>query len=204
MPRNVEIKAHARQWDVQIATARRLSTSEHILVQEDYFFRVRGARLKLRVLGGRQGELILYRRDDRPGPKSSEYEVSPVPDPNSIRRILSAFLIPDGEVRKRRTLFHVGQTRVHFDEVAELGRFIELEVVLAPEQTDADGARIAENLMAQLGIKQEDLIRGAYREMLRPRRPRAARARTARGPKRARASGHRRGRGSRRPRGSRR
>lgn len=199
MPRNVEIKAHARQWDVQIATARRLSTAEHLLVQEDFFYRVRGARLKLRVLGPHQGELILYRRDDRPGPKTSDYLVSPVPDPDSMRRVLASFLRPAGEVRKRRTLFHVGQTRVHFDEVAELGRFIELEVVLAPEQSESDGQRIAEALMAQLGIDPEDLIRGAYREMLEPRR-RGARKRA----RKARASGSGRGRGSRRPRGSRR
>ncbi|HLF06429.1 MAG TPA: class IV adenylate cyclase [Thermoplasmata archaeon] len=195
MARNVEIKANSRQWDVQIGTARRLATAEHVLLQEDIFFRVRGARLKLRTLGPQSGELILYNRDDKSGPKTSEYAVSPVPDPDSMRRILAKVFRPDGEVKKRRTLFHIGQTRIHFDEVAGLGRFIELEVVLRDDQTEAEGAKIAENLMAQLDIRKEDLIRGAYRDMLKGRRPR---------PRKPRASRSSRGRVSRRARGSRR
>jgi hypothetical protein len=58
-----------------------------------------------------------------------------------------------GVVRKTRTLYLVGQTRVHLDEVEGLGPFLELEVVLAPGQSAADGERIARDLMGRLGVR---------------------------------------------------
>jgi predicted adenylyl cyclase CyaB len=67
-----------------------------------------------------------------------------------------------GVVRKTRYLFMIGQTRVHLDEVENLGTFAELEVVLRPGQSDAEGREIAESLLPHLGIQQEDLIEGAY------------------------------------------
>lgn len=73
-------------------------------------------------------------------------------------------------VRKRRSLYLVGTTRIHIDEVEGLGYFLELEVVLQPAQTDGDGRVIAETLMAELGIRPEDLIEGAYIDMLENRR----------------------------------
>jgi predicted adenylyl cyclase CyaB len=71
-----------------------------------------------------------------------------------------------GVVRKRRYLYLVGQTRVHLDEVEGLGEFMELEVVLRPEQSDAEGQAIARDLMTRLGIREEDLLEGAYMDLL--------------------------------------
>lgn len=59
----------------------------------------------------------------------------------------------------------VGQTRIHLDDVVGLGKFMELEVVLKPGQTDAQGQAEAELLMAKLGIKETDLIDSAYMDM---------------------------------------
>jgi predicted adenylyl cyclase CyaB len=56
-------------------------------------------------------------------------------------------------VRKRRSLYQMGQTRIHLPEVEGLGTFLELEVVLGPGQGEHEGAMIAAELMAQLGIK---------------------------------------------------
>lgn len=64
-------------------------------------------------------------------------------------------------VEKRRELYLVGQTRIHFDDVAGLGQFIELEVVLRPTQDPEEGVAIAERLMAELGIEPTDLVAAA-------------------------------------------
>jgi predicted adenylyl cyclase CyaB len=71
-----------------------------------------------------------------------------------------------GVVRKTRYLYLVGQTRIHLDDVDGLGQFMELEVVLEEGQSDAEGQRVAENLMWALGVEQSDLIDGAYMDLL--------------------------------------
>ncbi|HSB67662.1 MAG TPA: class IV adenylate cyclase, partial [Anaerolineales bacterium] len=71
-----------------------------------------------------------------------------------------------GVVSKVRYLFMVGQTRIHLDKVSDLGEFIELEVVLNSGQSDADGEWIANGLMRQLGITEQDLIDTAYVDLL--------------------------------------
>ena len=43
---------------------------------------------------------------------------------------------------------------------------MELEVVLRPGQPDDDGQEIARELMTRLGVKEEDLLEGAYMDML--------------------------------------
>ena len=71
-----------------------------------------------------------------------------------------------GVVKKHRTLYMIGQTRVHLDRVEDLGHFMELEVVLREEQAEKEGVKIAEEIMSQLGIRQESLIECAYFDLL--------------------------------------
>lgn len=167
MPENIELKARASDWERQLAAARGLCGAEEVLEQEDSFFPCPGGRLKLRDLGpGRGAQLIFYRRPDSAGPKRSEFDLSPVPDPGSMRALLARALGQGKSVRKRRLLLLAGQTRVHFDEVRGLGRFIELEVCLRPGQSRDEGAAIARELMGRLGIADADLIAGAYADLL--------------------------------------
>ena len=53
--------------------------------------------------------------------------------------------------------------------VKGLGRFIELEVVLAPGQSPEEGEKIAERFRAALDIRDEDLIDCAYMDMMTAR-----------------------------------
>ena len=76
--------------------------------------------------------------------------------------MLLSILETKAVVSKRREVFLVDSTRIHLDEVDNLGTFIELEVVLTKSQTDSDGERIASEWMERLGVRQEDLIEQAY------------------------------------------
>jgi len=69
-------------------------------------------------------------------------------------------------VRKKRAVHLIGQTRVHLDEVEGLGHFVELEVVLRPEQDAVDGGAIARGLMASLDIGPDQLVEFAYIDLL--------------------------------------
>src|SRR5262249_45898811 len=137
-----------------------------ILDQEDIFFRTPAWRLKLRILGERHGELILYHRSDSAGPKRPEYAIAPTTDPASLRAVLAAALGEAGVVRKRRWVCLVGPSRVRLDAVAGLGRFVELEVVLRPGQAEGEGVATAEGLMARLGITPDRLVEGPYIDLL--------------------------------------
>ncbi len=167
MPSNVEIKA--RVPDLAPIRQRVESISDGpavILDQEDIFYTVPQGRLKLRILGLGRGELILYHRSDVAGPKTSNYQIAPTREPEVLRAILSHVLPTRAVVRKRRWLYHVGQTRVHLDQVAGLGDFVELEVVLHAGQAAEAGIAIARALMLSLDIAEPQLVDKSYVDLL--------------------------------------
>lgn len=166
MPTNIEIKARARDFEGIKSRAEKLSdTPVKVIPQEDTFFNTPQGRLKLRLLAD-QAELIYYTRPDQQGPKRSDYHIAHVSDPENLKCVLEMVYGIRGVVRKKRYLYLVGQTRVHLDEVEGLGQFMELEVVLDNGQSDAEGQKIAEDLMSALGVERADLIDGAYMDFL--------------------------------------
>jgi adenylate cyclase len=167
MRRNVEIKARVSTFDSIVEKVEAFADDgPTIIEQEDTFFNCPRGRLKLRKFSESEGELIFYNRPDTLEPKECQYIISPTPSPGSLRDVLSHSLGIKGLVRKQRTLYLVGQTRIHLDEVEGLGKFIEIEVVLHPEQNTADGVRIANDLIEKLGIHVSDLVDRAYIDIL--------------------------------------
>ena len=167
MPSNIEIKARIEDPAGLARRAAKISDEGPMEIeQDDTFFHCQAGRLKLRVFSPYKGELIFYRRKDEEGPKESFYLRSPTSDPETLREALTLAYGQAGRVRKHRTLFHVGRTRIHLDDVQELGCFMELEVVLEQGEDPETGVREAENLMTKLGIGPEQLIEGAYVDML--------------------------------------
>ncbi|KAM4902072.1 uncharacterized protein FYW23_002728 [Sylvia borin] len=148
-----------------------------VLFQTDTFFRVPRGRLKLRRTQDGRGELIFYERPDSAGPKLSKFSITPTADPEGLQAVLSQSLGVLGTVTKERLLLLLGQTRLHLDQVQGLGDFLELEVVLRPEQSVEDGQRVARELLRELGVEEQDLVCGAYLDLLlsphilTPRRP---------------------------------
>jgi predicted adenylyl cyclase CyaB len=167
MPANIEIKARARDFAALQSQAAALSdVPVQVVIQEDTFFNVPKGRLKLRILAPRRGQLIFYERPDQNSPKRSDYHIFETGEPENLKTTLARALGTRGVVRKTRYLYQVGQTRVHLDDVAGLGQFMELEVVLQDGQSDAEGRAIAEELKSRLGVEDPDLIEGAYMDLL--------------------------------------
>ena len=167
MPSNIEIKARVSDFDSLLQRVEELSdTSLQVIRQEDTFFNTEKGRLKLRVLPPDRAQLIYYLRSDQEGPKRSDYHIFETPDPENLKRVLELAYGIRGVVKKTRYLYTVGQTRVHVDDVEGLGQFMELEVVMQAGQSDEQGQAIAEGLMTSLGIEKEDLIEGAYMDMI--------------------------------------
>jgi predicted adenylyl cyclase CyaB len=167
MARNIELKAVVHDMDGLRRRAEAMSdTPCQVIEQEDTFYYTPRGRLKLRQLGVDYGQLVYYLRGDSHGPKHSEYSIFETDQPEQLQAILAAAYGVRGVVSKVRSLYLVGQTRIHLDEVQGLGQFMELEVVMQPEQSDAQGERIAQELMERLGILPGDLIDVAYIDLL--------------------------------------
>ncbi|KAK6192597.1 hypothetical protein SNE40_004041 [Patella caerulea] len=167
MPSNVEIKAKVDDLENMKLKAKEVSGSDGVLiVQEDTFFNATTGRLKLRQLQNESSMLIFYNRPDQTGPKFSEYHITTIEDPESLKVTLGKAYGIKGVVKKKRFLFLVDQTRIHVDDVEGLGSFMELEVVMKENQTTEEGQQIAEDLMKKLDIQENSLITGAYMDLL--------------------------------------
>lgn len=167
MPCNIEIKARvADRAALERIVAGLADSGPEILEQDDTFFAVPAGRLKLREFAEGASELIFYHRSDTAGPKPSHYRIAPLPAAEPLRGMLADALGNAGRVRKRRTLYLVGPTRIHLDQVEGLGDFMELEVVLNENQSPAEGTAIADQLLQQLEIPASALIRTAYVDLL--------------------------------------
>jgi predicted adenylyl cyclase CyaB len=166
--RNVEIKAKVADLGAIECRARALAdTGPVALEQEDTFFGCGRGRLKLRQFGGtEEAELIYYERPASTGPKESKYLIHRTAKPAQLSAVLAASLGIRGVVRKRRTLYLIGPTRVHLDRVEGLGDYVELEVVRQPGETTSRGVAIANDLMDELGIPRDALIEKAYIDLL--------------------------------------
>jgi predicted adenylyl cyclase CyaB len=167
MPRNVEIKARiADLAATQRLVAAAADRGPALLAQTDTFFVVPSGRLKLREFSDRPAELIFYRRPDTPEPSQSLWAKVTIPDAAALRELLAPALGVRGQVVKRRTLFFVGRTRVHLDEVRDLGAFLELEVVLDDGEDVSTGIDEAHRLLRRFGVPDGALVPEAYIDLL--------------------------------------
>lgn len=180
--RNVEIKAFVKDPKGFLSKVESIAKKTDAFQQVDYFFNVpkeRG-RLKLRIqspsagsgatesnpMVPEKGQLIFYNRNDQSGPKLSNYIIYETKEPMVLISTMDMAIGVTGKVQKHRTLYMYGQTRIHYDQVNDLGRFMELEVVLKEDQTAEQGQEIAKAIMEQLGVQQSDLVEGAYFDLL--------------------------------------
>lgn len=141
------------------------------LTQRDTYFEVPRGRLKLREEPDAVATLIAYERPDLAGNRESRYRLVAVPRPADLRDALETTLGIAVVVSKTRRLFIHEGVRIHLDRVEGLGDFIEFEGVAADDEDPAGFTALLASLRASLGIRDEDLQRGSYSDLLRAGRP---------------------------------
>lgn len=168
---NVEIKARCADLDAARRRALRHATQRlGVDRQVDTYFATRAGRLKLRESSLSGGQLVPYLRNDVAGPRRSDYRVIPVADAEGTKRLLSEILGVDCVVEKEREILLSGNVRIHLDQVKGLGSFVELEAVFdGSSAAEAEQRRRVEQLMAQLGVREEDLVPLSYETLVRQR-----------------------------------
>jgi predicted adenylyl cyclase CyaB len=165
MPSNLEIKACIA--DLAVAESRAISirsTFSGILRQTDTYFRVANGRLKLREVENCPSQLIYYERIEEDSQRLSNYDIHFSDMPQSLKLVLEKAFGIRCTVAKIRTLYLYGTTRIHLDQVEDLGNFLEFEV---PVQ---ESEKIAQNtlnvLIEAFNLNPGDFLLHSYADLM--------------------------------------
>lgn len=176
---NLELKAHYPN-ERGHSQAKRLTIHKNLLVQTDTYFNVKSdclvnARLKLRKIDKGSDvsyELIYYSRPDQTDAKHSKYKICNVIDGEVLLDILTNTLGVLVVVEKKRTVYLYKNSRIHIDNVRNLGQFIEFEVVYPcvcenDGQTEDEAKQVMQELYEHFDIDNYGkLCKGSYSDLL--------------------------------------
>lgn len=165
--KNIEIKARAKDLNtIRNVIRQNDGTLEKTLHQTDTYFHVHTGRMKLRETDEDTAVLIQYNRVNSPEAKISNYTIYKTASAKELKTCLENALGVKVIVKKKRELYIIKSTRIHLDEVEDLGTFIELETVVADESKISDYGKENADLQSLLGIKKPDLIKVSYSDLL--------------------------------------
>ena len=167
MPTNYEFKARCTAIEpleqILLKKNPRFIGTDH---QVDTYFNVVSGRMKLRE-GNIENSLIHYERPDTTGAKQSNVLLYNHEPSDSLKRILTSALGIKIVVDKTRKIYFIDNVKFHFDEVKELGSFVEVEAI------DKDGSIGIEKLKSQcddyaklFGISTDQFIAFSYSDLL--------------------------------------
>lgn len=161
------------EWQARAEPA--IDEADHYFNAPDRDFGRTDEAFRLRRIGARN--LITYKGPKQAGPAKTRTEIElPLADGAQVaddfcRLVQRLGYRPTAVVRKRRTIRHFQRDgfdlQVCLDEVVEVGRFVELEIVAPPERR-GDAERLLQALAAELGLGNSE--RRSYLEMLLERR----------------------------------
>lgn len=167
MPLNIEFKAITNNL---AAAEEKLQTLKPRYVGEDHqidtYFNVTNGRLKLRE-GNIEYSLIYYERENTSDAKQSDVILYNHQPNESLKQLLIKVHGIKTVVDKKRRIYFIDNVKFHFDTVAGLGTFIEVEAI------DTDGTIPIEKLQEQcnyyanfLGVQPTDYLAVSYSDML--------------------------------------
>lgn len=163
MGKNLELKIKVDEHNF-VEQILKESNAEFIdtLNQKDIYYKYDNGLLKLRNVNG-NGELIKYNRDELSSERWSDYEILNV-DPEKAELFFRDVLKEEAVVKKVRKLWLYKNTRVHLDEVEQLGNFVELETVVKESLEEA--RKIFDETVELLKLDLSKQLKTSYRTLL--------------------------------------
>lgn len=178
MATNLEFKAHCQSFESLYPKLADLeATHRETVHQTDTYFYLTQVkdtatletckpRLKLREVDEiDEAWLIYYERPNHSESRYSQYQLSKVSDPSTLKALLTVALGVETIVQKRREVWMFKNTRIHLDTVADLGRFIELETVFQG-QTEAEAADEHQHVKKTLHLGPADPVAVSYSDLV--------------------------------------
>jgi predicted adenylyl cyclase CyaB len=164
--RNIELKVRVDELEGVCARLRAIGArADSVLVQTDTYFAVSHGRLKLREQWPGGAQLIAYHRPAESMVRVSEYVIASIEDPAAVKRVLAHSPGVLAIVRKRRELWLYRCTRIHLDEVEDLGYFVELETVIRDLPDELAQAEF-EHVVSELALGELESFTGSYADLL--------------------------------------
>ncbi len=167
MSLNVEIKARCSNPEKIKEKLKALNADyrgcDH---QIDTYFKVNEGRLKLRE-GNIEQNLIQYQRENKKGPKSSKFNLFPVPKGSTLKEILALSAGVLCVVDKQRHIYYIENVKFHVDEVKDLGSYVEIEAgdlikPMTPEELHGQ----CEHYLNFFEIEETELIHNSYSDLI--------------------------------------
>lgn len=163
MAQNIELKVKIDDFShiLNILENKKVELAK-VLNQRDIYYKHPLGLLKLRIFDG-TGELIFYQRDESIKDRVSNYhilDVKPEQAENYFQRIFEI----ETEVVKTRNLYIYKNTRIHLDEVNNLGNYLELETVVKANMED--GKKEFDEVVQLLGLDISQQIKSSYRTLM--------------------------------------
>lgn len=152
-----------------------IAEADHYFNAPDRDFARTDEALRLRRIGAHN--IITYKGPKQAGPAKTRVEIEvPLEDgaeaaDGFCRLVQKLGYRPTAVVRKQRTIWHFARAgfdlQACLDEVEDVGRFVEVEIVAAPERR-SEAERVLQDVAKELGL--HDSERKSYLEMLLARR----------------------------------
>ncbi len=164
MPTNLEIKVPVQNLKkliniVESHNGKKIYSSRQV----DVYYKIPDGRLKIRNSSGEKS-IIYYKRNEDGKERWSNFEVIKVNNPEEWIKFFDKFLERLIVVDKHRTLYHLENTRIHFDKVKNLGNFVELETKVVTSKKDA--RKEFEKILNLLGLKTDNQILNSYSNLI--------------------------------------
>lgn len=168
MPLNLEIKVPVKNLKKFIAIVEKEGGEKiYSSRQVDVYYKLKYGRLKVRNSSGEKS-IIFYRRIEDGSERWSDFEVMKVENPEEWINFFDKFLMRLVVVDKHRTLYHLKNTRIHFDKVKGLGNFIELETKVVNGMQKA--RKEFQQMLELLKLNPEEQILNSYSDLILKKR----------------------------------
>ncbi len=138
------------------------------ILQKDTYYKFQKGLLKLREQNG-DFQLVKYNRNEEDGERWSDYSLLFLSGEN-VNKYLSDLFEVETIVEKERNLYIYKNTRIHLDEVKNLGKFLELETVVK-EITKEEAVVEFDKVVEFLDLDISTQIKSSYRDLMINKKP---------------------------------